>query len=302
MITIIGASCIDIICQNVSKDVFDNGHEFASNTTMNYGGDGLNEAVVLAKLHKEVEFITSVGDDEFGKSIVKYCKSLGIKIKAAKKKQTYISTILVDKKGNRNLIGTHFGSLRELELNDIKKICGDIVCFGSMFISTSLKKKDYEQLFARIKNEGRILCSDTTTIKNNETVEEYKEVLNKLDYFFPNEKEAKLFTRTSSVKKAAELLHSVGVKNVVIKCGRKGCYLKNETYSEYITDKPCKTIDSTGAGDSFVAGFLKALSENKNIKQCCKYANKCGMLATQSIGATNWLKENYGTTRNFKGS
>lgn len=289
MITIIGSSCVDIICQNVSKDIFETGHEFADSMKLNFGGDAFNEAILLAKMGKDVELITVIGDDELGKSTYRYCKENGVNIIPSVKGNTYMSTILVDSNGNRNLIGTRSGSLRDLSLSDIGEIHGDIVSFASMFVSFKMSRDDMLSLFTRIKNENKILCADTTTIKNNETVEEYKEVLSKLDYFFPNDHEAKLFTRKQTIEQAAEVLYEAGIKNVIIKCGDKGAYLKNDKYSLYIETEKVKAIDTTGCGDSFVSGFIYELANGKDIIDCIKYGNICGWKCALSVGTTTWL-------------
>lgn len=289
MITVIGASCIDIICQNVSKGVFETGHEFADSISLTFGGDGLNQAIILSKINQNVEFITVIGKDEAGNSIYKYCKDNNVDIVPSIKSHTYMSTILVDSNGNRNLIGTKDGSLRELSLDDIKDINGDIVSFASMFISNILSRDDMKELFSNIKKQNKILCVDTTTIKHNETIDEYINVLNKIDYFFPNEKEAMLFTRKDTIEEAADILFEAGIKNVIIKCGDKGSYIKNKQYAKYIPVDAVKAIDTTGCGDSFVSGFINALSKGEDIIECIKQGNVCGRRCALSIGATSWL-------------
>lgn len=52
-------------------------------------------------------------------------------------------------------------------------------------------------------------------------------------------------------------------------------------------DSGCKRrecVDTTGAGDSFAAGFVYALSEGKSLKECAEFANACGAKAVQSVG------------------
>ena len=289
-VTVIGASCIDIICHGVSAEVFETGHQYANKTVMSFGGDGLNESIILSKLGLDVDFITVLGNDDAGRNIYNYCKDNNVNIIPSYKSiNTYISTILVDNKGNRNLIGTKDGSLRQLSVEDVKfPLNGEIVSFASMFISRKMNEKDYELLFKRVKEDNKILVADTTTIKNNETVKQYSNVLNKIDYFLPNDKEAMLFTRCNSVEESAEVLFNAGVKNVIIKCGEKGCYVKNGTLSKYISTDKYECIDTTGAGDSFVSGFISGLSKGLDIEKCCEIANNCGGKCIQSVGTTTW--------------
>ena len=94
----------------------------------------------------------------------------------------------------------------------------------------------------------------------------------------------------ATVEKAAERLWESGVKHVVVKSGKKGCYLRSAQESVWIPACKCEAcVDTTGAGDSFVAGFIYALSEGKEFKICASYANQCGARAVEVIGATEWL-------------
>ena len=86
------------------------------------------------------------------------------------------------------------------------------------------------------------------------------------------------------------MLLRAGVGNVIIKCGKKGALVKNKEESYMMPAKAgVECIDTTGAGDSFVAGFLYALSEGRILRECVEYANECGAKAVGVMGATEWL-------------
>ena len=90
--------------------------------------------------------------------------------------------------------------------------------------------------------------------------------------------------------RAAEALLEAGVKNVIIKCGSKGCYVCNHEIKMYIPAVPnVNCIDTTGAGDSFAAGFIYGLSEGYSLEKCAEYANECGAKAVSVIGASEWI-------------
>ena len=116
--------------------------------------------------------------------------------------------------------------------------------------------------------------------------------LSYVDYLFPNEEEAMLLTGRDTAEEAAESLWETGVKHVVIKCGRKGCYIRSKALSAWfpaVSGVEC--VDTTGAGDSFAAGFVYGLSEGKSLKECAEFANACGAEAVQSVGAAEWIHE-----------
>ena len=92
----------------------------------------------------------------------------------------------------------------------------------------------------------------------------------------------------------ANSLAEAGAGNVVIKCGRKGCYLKSGQESEWVPAlSGIRCVDTTGAGDSFAAGFVYALSEGKSLRECAEFANRCGARAVGSVGAVEWTEQIY---------
>ena len=116
------------------------------------------------------------------------------------------------------------------------------------------------------------------------------EAFSYIDYLFPNDEEAMLLTETESVEEAAECIKSTGVGNVIIKCGKRGCYIRTDVEKCWIAaEENVNCIDTTGAGDSFAAGFLNALLNGKGVKECAKEGNRYGAEAVQHIGATAWL-------------
>lgn len=111
-----------------------------------------------------------------------------------------------------------------------------------------------------------------------------------MDYLFPNDAEATLVTRTDTVEEAAEALLRAGVGTVVIKCASRGCLMKNrarEFWSPAVEGVHC--VDTTGAGDSFVGGFLYGLAQELPLEACAAHANQCGAKAVQQVGATTWI-------------
>ena len=75
----------------------------------------------------------------------------------------------------------------------------------------------------------------------------------------------------------------------MIKCGSRGCYIRTRERKKHIEAvRDVKCIDTTGAGDSFTAGFLYGLSEQWEIEKCAEFANQCGANAVQVTGAVNW--------------
>lgn len=294
-ILITGAAILDILVSPAEPDVFVTGSYPAGDIKMSFGGDALNEAIVLTALGQEVYLNTVVGHDSEGHMIQSHCNEMGIKLNENCIKdglQTGINVVLVRGNGERHFLTNKNGSLRKLTKEDVLAFMPDdagIFCFASMFVFPDIGPKEMEEVFRTAKEKGMIVCADMTKRKNGERVEDLVEALQYMDYLLPNEEEAYLVTGVERVEDAAKILFDAGVSCVVIKCGKKGCYLYNEHGGQFVPPERCvEPVDTTGAGDSFAAGFLYGLAEGWNVEKCAKYANQCGEKAVSHIGATAW--------------
>jgi sugar/nucleoside kinase (ribokinase family) len=113
-----------------------------------------------------------------------------------------------------------------------------------------------------------------------------RRALQHADVFIPNALEAKMLTGTASVEEALNLLGEL-CPLVVIKDGSRGAHARHQGQTHHAPAIPIKVADTTGAGDSFAAGFLKAWLDNKPLPECLQWGNICGGLsATARGGAT----------------
>ncbi len=287
-INVIGAACMDILLYPVDRESFFSGKYKTDHIRMYPGGDALNEALILGHFKADTKLIAILGDDLPGKQLLAIMEAGNVSHREdilRREIETYLSIVCVSQDGERTFVGNKDGSLRKLQPEDIA-IDDDcrIVSFASLFISEYLNDLQLEELFSQIKRKGKILCVDSSTPKHNETLEDMRS-LRHADYFFCNKSEAASLTGTDDVEEMAKRFADCGV-NVIIKCGRDGAYHQGRFYET----EPILPIDTTGAGDSFVAGFILALSQGKNIDDCLRSANRFGQRACRYLGATEWIK------------
>ena len=287
-INVLGASCIDILVDRADRKEFFSGKYKADRIMTSFGGDALNEAVVLKALGNDVSLSTILGDDPSGHMIAGFLKEKGIKVNGEifrKGIDTYISLVLIDESGERNFVGSKNGSLRLYDLDDVRidEDCR-IVSFASLFISQKLDDEKLTVLFKDIKKRNIILCADSSSIKNHEYALDMK-CLSYIDYFFCNESEAKDLCRADDLPECEKILKKAGIGNVIIKAGEKGCLYEGNFFPP---EEKIICVDSTGAGDSFAAGFISALAKGEKIEACLANANRCGGKACKYVGATAW--------------
>ncbi|MDP9340376.1 MAG: carbohydrate kinase family protein [Acidobacteriota bacterium] len=111
-----------------------------------------------------------------------------------------------------------------------------------------------------------------------------KEALRHVDIFMPNEREAAVMTGEIEPQQILEAFQKMGLKRVALKLGARGAALLSDGKIMFCAPLNVKSIDSTGAGDSFDAGFLFAWLRGDGPQKCLKIATICGALSTRRFG------------------
>ena len=306
-ITVIGAAIVDVLAAPVSPEIFESNSQPAEQIRLSFGGDALNEAVVLSRMGKHVQLIGKTGDDDAGRRVLDYMKENHLSADSMRIEPglpTGINIVLIDAAGERHFLTNPQGSLRKLTYEDIIPYLDDaagIVSFASMFVSPLLTIEAMERLFREIKKRNRILLCDLTGAKNGETLQDISCLLPYIAIIVPNESEIALLTgeRDSSVN--ARLLLDAGVKTAVIKCGGDGCIVADRDGLTRIPAVPgIHAVDSTGAGDTFAAGFLTGLSEGWPVRDCARLACAAASCAIETVGAADGIRSREQVTERYR--
>lgn len=119
-------------------------------------------------------------------------------------------------------------------------------------------------------------------------------VLQHVDYLSPNETELRILLGLppddpSDTVELARQLRARGVGNLIVTMGEKGALILTEDGQAEAAAVPVDVVDTTGAGDAFNAGLAVALAEGKSLAAAVAFANRCGALACQKLGAVPGL-------------
>lgn len=297
-ISIIGAAVVDVLARPVSERLFETGSIPMEETGISFGGDALNEAAVLARLGKQAELVSKLGQDTAGEMVLDYCRKNGVDVSRVRVEagiSTGVNVVLIREDGERFFLTNPKSSLRRLTEEDLTPYLdglSDLVSFASIFVSPCLGIGEMERIFRRLKEKrGRILCADMTKAKNGERLSELEPFLPYIDYLFPNEEEIALLTGDRDLRKNAARILEAGAGCAVIKCGARGCYIRSrrEEY-EIPACHAVQCVDTTGAGDTFAAGFLWGLSEGLPLEACGRFANAAASCAVECLGAVNGVR------------
>jgi sugar/nucleoside kinase (ribokinase family) len=111
------------------------------------------------------------------------------------------------------------------------------------------------------------------------------ETLRKVDIIAPNLSEASQLTGKSEPLAALAKLAEF-CPLVVLKCGPQGAYARRGDQIWHSPALEVEVVDTTGAGDSFNAGFLAGLLAGESIETCLRYGNICGGISTTCRGGS----------------
>ena len=254
------------------------------------GGKGCNQAIAIARLGGNTNFISKIGKDAYGELALKTLEKNKIStenIIQDGNQQTGVAGILVDQNTGKNAINVIVGAPSSLKISEIEKQI-NLIKKSKIFLTQLEVPKDVTLHCLKTAKENGCI-----TILNPAPASEIsKEFYKNIDFFTPNETEAEFYTgikitNEKEAKQAAVKLINLGVKKVIITLGEKGLFYTNGKDDVYLKASAVKAIDTTGAGDAFNGALAFSLSEKKTIKECLKFANKAAGNSTTKLGAGN---------------
>lgn len=252
------------------------------------GGKGANQAVAAARLGASVTMIGQVGDDTYGEMLVGNLASEGVNtefISIDENNATGVAMITVDEHG-QNSIAVASGANFTLTAEDIQSAWEKI---GEIDILVMPLETPIETIFkaaelARDQNVPVVL--NPAPARSLEP-----DLLSMVDVIVPNEHEVLQIagyvdSGNTSVEDAARTMINLGVNAVVITLGGNGVMIvDNNPGVMTIPSIKVDVLDTTAAGDSFVAALAVGLIEGKSLRDACYFANAAGAITVTRMGA-----------------
>ncbi|MDZ7374651.1 MAG: sugar kinase [candidate division KSB1 bacterium] len=284
---IIGELNIDLVLWGVPLPEYEK-EKLAQDMRFTMGSSSAITAYNLAALGTRVAFIGKAGADTFGDFMVRELSKGGVDTSAVIRDKTLKTgaTIVLANPPKKALL-TYLGAMAYLTIEDID---WDVVRearhlhVGGFFLQTGLRK-DVGRIFARAREMGLTTSLDTNWDPDEQWGDDLREALRFTDIFLPNEEEAVQIAQTSTVEEALERLGEI-VPVVVIKQGKKGASLRAGDTRLFSPGFEVEVVETTGAGDSFNAGFLHQYLKGKSWEECLRFGNLCGALAVTAMGGT----------------
>lgn len=267
-------------------------------------GAELNVATGIARLGFNVSWISKIGKDSFGRTILNYLNKENInsdfvKIDSTHRTGFQLKSKLKNMNGDPEVEYFRRGSAASyLSIADLDKVI-NTKFLHITGIAPALSDNCFdvaEYLINQVRSKSGIITFDPNlrpVLWKNENImrEKINYLASKSDIVLPGVNEGKILTGYDSNEDIANFYIKNGAKKVIIKLGKKGAYFRDSTGNEGTVPavKVDNIIDTVGAGDAFAVGVISALLENKTLEQAAKRGNFFGALAIQFPGDNDGL-------------
>lgn len=249
------------------------------------GGGAALFALGLGKLGVKTIFKGSVGNDLYGTFIRSKLEDIGLDTSLLAIEQgigTGVSISFTNEKDRCFLSTLGTNSLIDFDMVTEEELTSAGHVHLTSYQGSSNHKK-YATVLKKLKGMGATVSMDVGWDSTGEWYEGITELLPLLDVFFMNEEEAIHYTRCSHPEDAIAKFGALG--NIVVgKLGSNGsiAYEKGQIYRE--EQFTVKAVDTTGAGDSFNAGFIYGFLRKASVRECLRFGNACGALSVTAFG------------------
>lgn len=286
-VLVIGELNVDIVLSGLASPPQLGSEILAQDLRMVLGSASAIFANGVARLGHRVGFRSKIGDDDFGRFCRDVLHEEGIATDGlmVSSKPTG-ATIVLSTRDDRALV-THLGAINDLHYRDLP--AEPFRGFAHLHLTSYFLQHELRPSFARLmreaKNAGLSVSFDPNSDPAQTWSAEIWEVMRLADLVFVNETEAQALTGTASI---AEALSALGERTscAVVKQGRKGASAVRAEERIHANAFSIDAIDTTGAGDSFAAGFVHGMLTHRNLGDCLLIANAAGALSAMNIGGT----------------
>ena len=287
-ILVIGELNVDIVATGLGSGPEVGSEILAEKCELTLGSASAIFAAGMAKLGHRVTFFSHVGQDYFGEFCLRTLKQSGVSTRHVTRKADEKTGVTIALSGKRDrALVTYAGAVATFKADSINQTMmssHDHLHLTSYYLQTALRPS-FALLLRQAKASGLTTSFDPNSDPRDKWGRDITAVLKYTDVLLVNEPEAMKLTRSKTLNGALKTL-GAKVHCAVIKRGARGATaIQNE---EVFNDPGFRisAIDTTGAGDSFDAGFMSAYLRKAPLTECLRTGNACGALSAMSVGGT----------------
>lgn len=258
---------------------------------LHLGGCAANVSIDLARLGIASRVVGSVGDDLFGRFVIEELSRQGVStddvsvVNEAPTSQTLVLNVRGEDRRFIHLVGANrcmtAAQIPETHLADTR-----VLYVGGLFLLDAMDPAALSAVFRRAREQQVTTMLDVVTPGPGNYLDALARVLPEVDYFLPNEDEARQMTGLATPAEQARVFRDLGARQVVITRGPLGCYYEASNEVIEAESFSVDAVDGTGGGDAFTAGFISGLIEGAPIEETLARASALGASCVRAMGAS----------------
>jgi sugar/nucleoside kinase (ribokinase family) len=286
---ILGDANPDLVLTGDVEPAFGQAERLLDGSHLTVGGSGAIAACGAARLGLRVAFCGVVGDDHFGRYMRDELDRRGVDVRGlvVEPQRSTGLTVVLARPDDRAIL-THEGTIGVLRADLIDPellVAAGHVHVASYFLQKRLAP-DLPALFERVRATGTTTSVDPNWDPSERWNGGVRDLLRHTDVFLPNAAEATRISGTASVDDAVIALTALAGL-VVAKAGPDGAVAARGDRLVRAPAPAVDTVDTTGAGDSFDAGFLVSWLAGDPLERALAIANACGALSARGLGGVD---------------
>lgn len=287
-VLVLGASIVDIL--GFSRSKYTQKDSIPGNIKISLGGVCRNIAENMARVGVNTNFISILGDDEQGRNILEHSKVIGYDmghslILENKATPTYMA--ILDEEGEMVSAIVDMSSLDEMDEDFIdakRKVIED----AEYTFLDSDNPKILEHILKEFEGKTKFVLDPVSAAK----AEKIKHLIKYFHTIKPNRYEAEILSGIKinsyeDVRKAGKYFLDLGIKNIFISLDADGTYYTNGEEEGKIKACNVEIKNTTGAGDSFVAGLGYGYMNNLSLRDTVKYAMAMSVITIKDEDTIN---------------
>jgi sugar/nucleoside kinase (ribokinase family) len=168
---------------------------------------------------------------------------------------------------------------------------------GGLFLMPAFDPTELMDLLRFCRNQGVVTVVDVVIPENAILPTNLRPLMQEIDYFLPNDDEAKRLTGLSDPMAQLRAIIEWGARNVIITLGQRGSIAASsrqggdgaaapEFWQSGIYNMP-NAVDPSGCGDAFDAGLITGILKHWDMPTTLRYASALGSSATRALGTTD---------------
>jgi sugar/nucleoside kinase (ribokinase family) len=280
----LGSYFLDLIFCGLDGDP-ELGREVYSHDFSMLPGGTYNSVTTLHRLGVRVAWAVDFGNDAFSLYVKDMAEKEGLDPVCFASKAYPLRNITVASsyRGDRQFIS--FSDPSRIGLEYIKRVL-NTHC-RVLFLSGLYRGRLLSMAAGHFKKAGTLLVMDGNSSDGTLADRGIQRALQQVDVFMPNSCEACRLTGKSEIEACLKILGQYS-PTVVIKAGAQGAYATRAGKEIHVPSIQVRCMDTTGAGDCFDAGFMKAYLDGLDLEECLQWGNIAGGLSTRELGGTGY--------------